>query len=78
MLAVPTPLPKMRPRLLAPKRILPLRLKSESSKRQPPKNNDPFSINVHNPKATHPEWKCFKLTDEQHIAAQPTGKGKPT
>jgi hypothetical protein len=50
--------------------------KADSLKKRPKtKNENPCSIGSHNPKATHPEWKCFKLTDEERIAAGPPGKG---
>ena len=42
--------------------------KANSSKKRP-KNENPCLPGSHNPKSTHPEWKCFKLTDEQRIAA---------
>ncbi|KAI7956353.1 hypothetical protein MJO29_007752 [Puccinia striiformis f. sp. tritici] len=37
-------------------------------------NPNPCSKGVHNPKSTHPAWKCWRLTDEQRIAARPASR----
>jgi hypothetical protein len=46
--------------------------KSESRKQR--SNDNPCSTGCHNPKATHKEWKCWKLSDEQCIADRPKGE----